>query len=99
MCGGEREGEKGEGEGGGEGERVTRVFPLFSCVCPSDLEPRSLCRTLSLSLPRSLWPSCTHAHTQQQEVLRRAIAGMLPKNTLRRERLKLLRIFAGPQVP
>ena len=23
---------------------------------------------------------------------------MLPKNTLRRERLKLLRIFAGPQV-
>jgi ribosomal protein L13 len=33
-----------------------------------------------------------------EEVLRRAIAGMLPKNTLRRERLKLLRIFAGPKV-
>ena len=33
-----------------------------------------------------------------EEVLRRAVAGMLPKNTLRRERLKLLRIFAGPQV-
>ena len=33
-----------------------------------------------------------------EEILRRAVAGMLPKNTLRRERLKLLRIFAGPQV-
>lgn len=34
-----------------------------------------------------------------EDVLRRAVSGMLPKNLLRRERLKLLRIFAGPTHP
>jgi len=33
------------------------------------------------------------------DVLRRAVDGMLPKNKLRDERLKLLRIFAGPEHP
>mmetsp|Transcript_43847 Transcript_43847/g.104211 ORF Transcript_43847/g.104211 Transcript_43847/m.104211 type:complete len:333 (-) Transcript_43847:191-1189(-) len=37
--------------------------------------------------------------TKPIEVLRRAVAGMLPKNLLRKERLKLLRIFAGPEHP
>jgi len=44
-------------------------------------------------------PVETMYEKKPEEVLRRAIAGMLPKNTLRRERLKLLRIFAGPQHP
>lgn len=34
-----------------------------------------------------------------KESPRRAVSGMLPKNLLRRERLKLLRIFAGPTHP
>lgn len=50
----------------------------------------------------SLFVACWQVETmyekKPEEVLRRAVAGMLPKNTLRRERLKLLRIFAGPQV-
>mmetsp|Transcript_1070 Transcript_1070/g.2359 ORF Transcript_1070/g.2359 Transcript_1070/m.2359 type:complete len:333 (+) Transcript_1070:87-1085(+) len=33
------------------------------------------------------------------EVIRRAVHGMLPKNKLRDERLKLLRLFAGPAHP
>jgi len=37
--------------------------------------------------------------TKPIEVLRRAVAGMLPKNLLRKERLKLMRIFAGPDHP
>ena len=44
-------------------------------------------------------PVETMYEKKPEEVLRRAVAGMLPKNTLRRERLKLLRIFAGPQHP
>ena len=43
-------------------------------------------------------PVETMYEKKPEEVLRRAVAGMLPKNTLRRERLKLLRIFAGPEV-
>jgi large subunit ribosomal protein L13 len=44
-------------------------------------------------------PLETMYEKKPEEVLRRAIAGMLPKNTLRRERLKLLRIFAGEKHP
>jgi len=44
-------------------------------------------------------PVQTMYDKKPEEVLRRAIAGMLPKNTLRRERLKLLRIFAGSEHP
>jgi len=36
---------------------------------------------------------------QPVEVLRRAVHGMLPKNKLRQERLKLMRIFAGADHP
>ena len=33
------------------------------------------------------------------EVVRRAVKGMLPKNTLGRKMLKKLRVYAGPEHP
>jgi large subunit ribosomal protein L13 len=37
--------------------------------------------------------------TRPQEVVRRAVKGMLPKNTLGRNMLKKLRVYAGPEHP
>ncbi len=37
--------------------------------------------------------------TRPQEVVRRAVKGMLPKNTLGRNMLKKLRVYAGPDHP
>ena len=37
--------------------------------------------------------------TRPQEVVRRAVKGMLPKNKLGRKMLKKLRVYAGPEHP
>jgi large subunit ribosomal protein L13 len=44
-------------------------------------------------------PVKTVMQTRPQEVVRRAVKGMLPKNKLGRKMLKKLRVYAGPDHP
>ena len=74
---------------------VIILFTLPLSPSPS-LPPPSFCPSLSPSLPLSLLPSLPLSLSQ---ILRKAVYGMLPKNLLRKKRMRRLHLFPGPTTP